>query len=398
MADQKISQLPIEGLTGFEKLPLYDLTANQQATAGAVASIGSGAFLDPTTTDYDLVLRKVTAVTTLGVGFIGDSITAGTTVTADPPDIFETAGAIPGVTITANNQGVSGSTSADWVPAAGNYTTAKAAFLSAGVRIVHIMLGTNDSKTAVATSQATYRSNLRSTCDDLVAAGFLVALSYPPFLNTTSGVFDAGSPARVKGYVDAVDSLIDNQHIFRGDTLGYDYFKLNAATALQGDGVHPTQAGSDFMAGLWASAVRPILLGLTKQTVLQRLAIGTGLSISLVGSTYTMTAAAAGAPNIQTVTSSATVTPTFSNDEVQITAQAAGLTLANPTGTAVDGHGVIIRIKDNGTARSISYGSQYRALGVTLPTTTVISKTLYLGMIFNNTDTKWDVVSVAQEA
>jgi hypothetical protein len=35
---------------------------------------------------------------------------------------------------------------------------------------------------------------------------------------------------------------------------------------------------------------------------------------------------------------------------------------------------------------------------VTLPTTTVISKTLYLGMIYNSTDTKWDVVAVAQEA
>jgi hypothetical protein len=57
-----------------------------------------------------------------------------------------------------------------------------------------------------------------------------------------------------------------------------------------------------------------------------------------------------------------------------------------------------IRIKDNGTARSISFGTQYRAIGVTLPTTTVISKTLYLGLVFNNADTKWDVVAVAQEA
>ncbi len=103
-------------------------------------------------------------------------------------------------------------------------------------------------------------------------------------------------------------------------------------------------------------------------------------------------------PAIQSVTSSATVTPTFSNDQVNITAQAAGLTLANPTGTAVDAWGMTIRIKDNGTARAITFGSQYRALGVTLPTTTVISKTLYLGIIFNNADTKWDVVAVAQEA
>jgi hypothetical protein len=103
-------------------------------------------------------------------------------------------------------------------------------------------------------------------------------------------------------------------------------------------------------------------------------------------------------PSIQSVTSSATVTPTFSDDQVNITAQAAGLSLANPTGTAVDGWAISIRIKDNGTARSISFGTQYRSIGVTLPTTTVVSKTLYLGMIFNNADTKWDVVAVAQEA
>jgi hypothetical protein len=101
---------------------------------------------------------------------------------------------------------------------------------------------------------------------------------------------------------------------------------------------------------------------------------------------------------VQAVTSSATVTPTFSNDLVKVTAQAAALALANPTGTAVDGLGMVIRIKDNGTARAITYGTQYRALGVTLPTTTVVSKTLYLAMVYNADDTKWDVVAVGQEA
>jgi hypothetical protein len=104
------------------------------------------------------------------------------------------------------------------------------------------------------------------------------------------------------------------------------------------------------------------------------------------------------APSIQTVASAATVTPTFADDQVNITAQAAALALANPTGTAIPAWGLVIRIKDNGTARAISYDTQYRAIGVTLPTTTVISKTLYLGLIYNSTDTKWDVVAVAQEA
>jgi hypothetical protein len=104
------------------------------------------------------------------------------------------------------------------------------------------------------------------------------------------------------------------------------------------------------------------------------------------------------APAIQSVTSAATVTPTFADDLVKVTAQAVGLTLANPTGTAIPGLGMVIRIKDNGTARSIAYGSQYRAIGLTLPTATVIGKTLYLAMIYNSDDTKWDVVAVGQEA
>jgi hypothetical protein len=103
-------------------------------------------------------------------------------------------------------------------------------------------------------------------------------------------------------------------------------------------------------------------------------------------------------PQIQSITSAATVSPTFSDDQVNITAQAVALTLANPSGTAVDGWGIAIRIKDNGSARSIAYGTQYRALGTTLPTTTVAGKTLYLGMIYNSADSKWDVVTVAQEA
>lgn len=103
-------------------------------------------------------------------------------------------------------------------------------------------------------------------------------------------------------------------------------------------------------------------------------------------------------PAVQSVASAATVTPTFANDIVEVTALAANVTLANPTGTAIDALGIVVRVKDNGTARTISYGTQYRAIGVTLPSTTVVSKTLYLAMIFNNTDTKWDVLAVGQEA
>jgi hypothetical protein len=102
---------------------------------------------------------------------------------------------------------------------------------------------------------------------------------------------------------------------------------------------------------------------------------------------------------VQSVVSSATVTPNADNDDVvKITAQAVGLTLSNPSGTPTDMQPITIRIKDNATARAITYGAQYRAIGITLPTTTTISKTTYLGMIWNSDDSKWDVVGTNTEA
>ena len=102
---------------------------------------------------------------------------------------------------------------------------------------------------------------------------------------------------------------------------------------------------------------------------------------------------------IQSVASAATVTPSWNNDdEVQVTAQAVALLLANPAGTPTSGQPIIIRIKDNGTARAISYGAGYRAVGVTLPVTTVINKTVYLGGIWNAEDSRTDIIATAQEA
>jgi hypothetical protein len=103
-------------------------------------------------------------------------------------------------------------------------------------------------------------------------------------------------------------------------------------------------------------------------------------------------------PSVQSVVSSATVTPVFGNDLVVITAQAAGLTLANPTGTWVQGKDLVIRIKDNGTPRSIGYGGKYRAIGVTSPTTTVANKTTYLGIVYNSTDDTFDIIGVTTQA
>jgi hypothetical protein len=104
-------------------------------------------------------------------------------------------------------------------------------------------------------------------------------------------------------------------------------------------------------------------------------------------------------PRVDTITSSSTPTPDVSaGDLFTVTALAAGATFGVPTGTPVQGSKLMIRIKDNGTARSLAFNAIYRPIGVTLPTTTVISKTMYLLAVYNFTDTKWDVLAVGSEA
>ena len=81
-----------------------------------------------------------------------------------------------------------------------------------------------------------------------------------------------------------------------------------------------------------------------------------------------------------------------------LTAQATPVSFGVPSGTAADGNALIIRVKDNGTARAITWNAIYKAVGITLPTTTVAGKTLYIAALYNAADTKWDVIDTRQEA
>lgn len=100
-----------------------------------------------------------------------------------------------------------------------------------------------------------------------------------------------------------------------------------------------------------------------------------------------------------TTASNATPTPNADTTDIYtVTALATAPTFGAPTGSPVQGQKLIIRIKDNGTARVLAWNAIYRNLGTALPTTTVISKTLYCGFIYNATDTKWDLVALSQEA
>lgn len=95
-------------------------------------------------------------------------------------------------------------------------------------------------------------------------------------------------------------------------------------------------------------------------------------------------------------TSAATHTPVGSHlrYQLKVTAQAEAFTIAEPSGTPAEGNMILLAIKDNGTARAITWNAIYVG---EKPTTTVLGKWLYIISIYNSTSAKWYNVSKWQE-
>lgn len=106
--------------------------------------------------------------------------------------------------------------------------------------------------------------------------------------------------------------------------------------------------------------------------------------------------------NAQTTTASPWAWNSDSYDQQSFSALANALTINADAGTPTDGQRTILRFEDNGTARALTWTTgatkAFRAVGVTLPTTTVVGKVTYVGCIYNVADLRWDAVAVSQEA
>ncbi len=100
-------------------------------------------------------------------------------------------------------------------------------------------------------------------------------------------------------------------------------------------------------------------------------------------------------PRLSVTTSTATLTPNIDNfNYYRVTAQTAAITVANPTGTPVDGEGLLIEIKGT-AARAITWGTAYIAdsqYGLSLPSTTVTTKTTFITFVWNKALAKWVAV------
>ena len=86
-------------------------------------------------------------------------------------------------------------------------------------------------------------------------------------------------------------------------------------------------------------------------------------------------------------------------DVVTITALGAAINTmtSDLSGTPFNFQKLIFRILDDGTARAITWGDSFRDAGVALPSTTVISKLLTVGFIYDTVTSDWGCVAVANE-
>lgn len=99
---------------------------------------------------------------------------------------------------------------------------------------------------------------------------------------------------------------------------------------------------------------------------------------------------------VTTTDDSTAVIDTDITDEYELSAMANATTFT-VTGTPTDWQTLIIRLKDNGSARALTWTMSGGVIGVTLPTTTVISKWSIIWFKYFSSTSSWKAIAVSQE-
>jgi len=101
---------------------------------------------------------------------------------------------------------------------------------------------------------------------------------------------------------------------------------------------------------------------------------------------------------VVTATDDATAVIDVTITDVYQLSAVANATAFSTTGTPVDGQTLIIRFKDAGAAKGLTWDAIFEVVGVTLPVTTVAGKWHYVGCQYCAAASKFHVLAVSVQA
>lgn len=205
---------------------------------------------------------------TLNIGFIGDSITAGTNgnpIFQVGEEAFSTYMQNQGYTVNYIDVAASGSDTSQWLPGSANMNNALSGMAGAGIgpgSFVHVMLGTNDVRTPNSFTPAQHFANMQQIVGTLVGAGYKVIISKPIYAEPNAGlgagttVWPNNCQPLYRQYFALDMTMADGVNVFQGDTANFSETMQNPKTLLASDGVHPFDGDANAKIGRnWAIAV-----------------------------------------------------------------------------------------------------------------------------------------------
>lgn len=231
----------------------------------------------------------------LNIVYIGNSITQGALLKnpkEEAPPVLASAWLKnqKGIAeVNMSNQGVSGKTTVDYLPASKTYfpkvksamETLKAEHPKA-LPLFSIMLGTNDSANSgpngAPVSAPQYYTNMKAIIDELLEAfpDAMFVLHRPIWYSPTTyngAQYLARGLKRLESYYPVLQELVNDYaskhpgQVFLGDTDAFAYFETNYATEFwpeQGNAgtfyLHPNQKGAESLARFWGEAIYKVIL------------------------------------------------------------------------------------------------------------------------------------------